>query len=60
MQLLALDGVSKIDLYAPFVGSSKADIVSVGSELDVPFQKRGVVIKALKGTAVDAALVSKG
>ena len=39
MQLLALDGVSKIDLYAPFVGSSKADIVSVGSELDVPFQE---------------------
>ena len=48
MQLLALDGVSKIDLYAPFVGSSKADIVSVGSELDVPFQETWSCYKGLK------------
>ena len=48
MQLLALDGVSKIDLYAPFVGSSKADIVSVGSELDVPFQETWSCYKGLE------------
>lgn len=48
MQLLALDGVSKIGLYAPFVGSSKADIVSVGSELDVPFQETWSCYKSLE------------
>lgn len=33
---------------SPFVGSSKADIVSVGSELDVPFQETWSCYKGLE------------
>lgn len=37
MQKHALDGLDEIDLYTPFVEISKADIVSIGAALDVPF-----------------------
>jgi len=39
MQNCALDGQSTIKLYTPFVTISKADIVSIGKELVVPFEK---------------------
>ncbi len=39
MQNFALDGQSTIKLYTPFVSISKADIVSIGNELAVPFDK---------------------
>jgi len=37
MQKHALDGVAEIDLYAPFVNISKADIVSEGVQCGAPF-----------------------
>ncbi len=37
MQKQALDGLAEIELYTPFVHSSKADIVSKGQQLNVPF-----------------------
>ncbi|MCI5060773.1 MAG: 7-cyano-7-deazaguanine synthase QueC [Alphaproteobacteria bacterium] len=39
MQNHALDGVSKIQLYAPFVSNTKADIVKEGAKLNVPFDQ---------------------
>lgn len=39
MQNFALDGQSNIKLYTPFVMISKADIVSMGETLGVPFEK---------------------
>lgn len=39
MQNYALDGVAQIKLYTPFVTISKADIVSIGSKLNVSFEK---------------------
>ncbi|MDA0240468.1 MAG: 7-cyano-7-deazaguanine synthase QueC [Proteobacteria bacterium] len=39
MQNLALEGVSEVDLYTPYVNSSKADIARIGAELGVPFEK---------------------
>ncbi len=39
MQNYALDGQSNIKLHTPFVMISKADIVSVGQTLGVPFEK---------------------
>ncbi len=39
MQNYALDGQSNIKLYTPFVMISKADIVSIGGNLGVPFEK---------------------
>lgn len=38
MQRLALDGYAQIDLFAPYVNKSKADIVTDGTRLGVPFQ----------------------
>ena len=38
MQDHALEGVSKIQLFTPFVEKTKAEIVSVGAKLDVAFQ----------------------
>ncbi len=37
MQNDALDGVSKIELFTPFLNKTKADIVSEGAKLHVPF-----------------------
>jgi len=37
MQDHALDGVAKVDLWTPYVHGSKADIVSDGARLGVPF-----------------------
>ncbi|MBT3205745.1 MAG: 7-cyano-7-deazaguanine synthase QueC [Gammaproteobacteria bacterium] len=37
MQKLALDGLAEIELYTPFVHSSKADIVTTGQRVNVPF-----------------------
>ena len=37
MQKLALDGLADIELYTPFVNSSKADIVTTGQQVKVPF-----------------------
>jgi 7-cyano-7-deazaguanine synthase len=39
MQNCALDGQSNIKLYTPFVMISKADIVSIGETLAVPYEK---------------------
>jgi 7-cyano-7-deazaguanine synthase len=39
MQNHALEGLPKIQLYTPFVNVAKADIVTTGHELDVPFAK---------------------
>lgn len=39
MQNYALDGVAQIKLYTPFVTISKAEIVSIGSKLNVSFEK---------------------
>ncbi|MBU1568274.1 MAG: 7-cyano-7-deazaguanine synthase QueC [Proteobacteria bacterium] len=39
MQDLALEGLAQIKLYTPFVSSSKADIVTVGNCLAVPFER---------------------
>lgn len=38
MQNCALEGVSEVDFYAPFVQSTKADIVRQGTVLGVPFE----------------------
>lgn len=38
MQKMALDGFADIELYAPFLNGSKADIVSAGAALSVPFE----------------------
>ncbi|MGX9417362.1 7-cyano-7-deazaguanine synthase QueC [Vibrio sp. WJH972] len=37
MQKMALDGYADIDLYAPFLHGSKADIVTTGAAVSVPF-----------------------
>ena len=37
MQKQALDGLVEIDLFTPFLQSSKADIVTQGEQLNVPF-----------------------
>ncbi|PID45766.1 MAG: 7-cyano-7-deazaguanine synthase QueC [Proteobacteria bacterium] len=37
MQKMALDGFADIDIYAPFLQSSKADITAAGAALNVPF-----------------------
>lgn len=39
MQNAALDGMAKIELHAPFLHSTKADIVAAGASLDVPFSE---------------------
>ncbi|MCZ6764812.1 MAG: 7-cyano-7-deazaguanine synthase QueC, partial [Alphaproteobacteria bacterium] len=39
MQNHATEGLWEIDLHAPFVEASKADIVKIGSGLGVPFEK---------------------
>lgn len=39
MQQQALDGLAEIELYTPFLQSSKADIVTTGNGLDVPFEE---------------------
>ncbi len=39
MQNHALDGLSKIKLETPFIQISKADIVSIGAQLNVPFEE---------------------
>jgi 7-cyano-7-deazaguanine synthase len=39
MQDRALEGISDIKLYAPFVNISKAEIVSEGAKLNVPFEE---------------------
>ncbi|MGB0748739.1 MAG: 7-cyano-7-deazaguanine synthase QueC [Magnetospiraceae bacterium] len=39
MQNHALKDVWEIDLYAPYVHISKADIARIGADLDVPFEK---------------------
>ena len=38
MQNAALEGVSKIKLFTPFVEKTKAEIVEIGAKLSVPFQ----------------------
>lgn len=37
MQKMALDGFADIDIYAPFLSGSKADIAAAGAALNVPF-----------------------
>lgn len=37
MQNHALEGLSQIELYTPFLNKTKADIAAAGAELDVPF-----------------------
>ena len=37
MQKMALDGYADIDLYSPFLNGSKADIVTAGAAVNVPF-----------------------
>ncbi len=39
MQDLALEGLAQITLYTPFVTATKADIVTAGARLAVPFDK---------------------
>ncbi len=39
MENLALEGLAQIALYTPFITSSKADIVSAGARLAVPFEE---------------------
>ena len=39
MQRFALEGVSSIELYAPFLNYSKKDIVREGQKLNVPFEE---------------------
>ncbi len=39
MQKFALEGLAEIKLYTPFVMGSKADIVTAGNELGVPFAR---------------------
>lgn len=39
MQKLALDGMGEIELLAPYVHQSKADIARIGAKLNVPFEK---------------------
>ena len=38
MQKMALDGYADIDIYAPFLSGSKADIVTAGAAVNVPFK----------------------
>ena len=47
MQKLALEDVADIDLHTPFVHSSKADIVTTGKQLNVPFSDTWSCYKGL-------------
>jgi len=47
MQKQALEGMADIELYTPFVHSSKADIVSRGHQLGVPFEDTWSCYKGL-------------
>ncbi len=48
MQKLALQGLAEIDLFAPFVYQSKANIVSAGNRLNVPFADTWSCYKGLQ------------
>lgn len=39
MQTTALEGVSDVDFYAPYVHIAKADIARIGADFGVPFEK---------------------
>jgi 7-cyano-7-deazaguanine synthase len=39
MERLAMEGMARITIEAPFLHKSKADIVRVGASLDVPFER---------------------
>ncbi len=39
MQNCALEGVWQVELFAPFVNQTKADIARIGGDLGVPFEK---------------------
>lgn len=48
MQACAFEGIWKLDFYAPFIDLTKSDIVRIGAELCVPFDKTWSCYKGLE------------
>lgn len=59
MQRVAIEGFGQAELYAPFINRSKADIVTIGNHLGVPYQdtwscyKGGAIHCGSCGTCVE-------
>jgi 7-cyano-7-deazaguanine synthase len=55
---LAIEGLASIEIITPFLAMTKTDIVSLGSELHVPFERTWSCYKGGRCTAVRAAPAS--